>query len=222
MVLKTLQIAILGGNDDAVLVGLRNFPAHKLVLVSPPDYIDNANRIAEGLRDTLKLPVEIIRTNDSTIPSMLELVGQIYNKDAENFEDFLLNVGAANKHMTCGGVTAAFVHGIKAFDVMGDRPEVLPVMKLSYTQVVSDAKLQILRGLESVGGEIESLEKLSGVTRYGKPLLSYHIRGSEDSRGLVALGLVEVERVKRGRIKVKLTVLGRMLLLTAPRPATAA
>ena len=50
---------------------------------------------------------------------------------------------------------------------------------------------------------------------YGKPLLSHHIRGAEDSRGLAELGLVETERVKRGRIRVKLTMLGKILLRSA-------
>jgi hypothetical protein len=46
--------------------------------------------------------------------------------------------------------------------------------------------------------------------------LSYHIRGSKQGRGLEDLGLVEVERGKRGRLRVKLTALGRMLLMTSP------
>lgn len=217
MPLRTVQVAIVGGSDESVLVGLRNFPAHKLVLVTPKEYADSANRLAGGLRDTLKLPVDVIEVREASIPATLETVGEIVRRETGNFEDFLLNVGSAGKHMTCAGVTAAFVHGIKAFDVMGDKPETLPIMKLSYTQVVSDAKLRILQAIDNVGGEVESLEKLSGASGYGKPLLSYHIRGSEDSRGLVELGLVEVERVKRGRIKVTLTTLGRTLLSTGPQ-----
>jgi hypothetical protein len=219
--LKTFQIALLGGNNDSVLVGLRNFPAQKLLLLTPKEQANNANRLANNLRDTLKLPVDIMELGDTSIPAILELVGEIFRKESENFEDFLLNVGSASKSLTCAGVTAAFVHGIKAFDVMGDRPEVLPIMKLSYTQVVSDAKIQILRAVEKAGGEVESLEKLSELSHYGKPLLSYHIRGSEDSRGLVELGLVEAERVKRGRIKVQLTTLGRTLLSTTRHPQKA-
>ncbi len=212
MPLRTVQIAIVGGSDEAVLVGLRNFPAHKLVLIGPKDYAEKANRIADNLRDTLKLPVEVVELRIADIPTMLETVGEVFRKESASFEDFLLNVGSAGKHMTCAGVTAAFVHGIKAFDVMGDKLEVLPIMKLSYAQVVSDAKMKILRAIDKVGGEVESLEKLSEASGYGKPLLSYHIRGSEDSRGLEDLGLVEVQRGKRGRIRAKLTTLGRVLL----------
>ena len=215
MPLKTLQIAILGGNEDAVLVGLRNFPAHKLTLISPQDYMNQANQLSGKLTDTLKLVVDIVQVKDATIPTMLEAVGQVVRKESENFEDFLINVGSAGKHLTCAGVTAAFVHGIKAFDVMGEQPAVLPIMKFSYTQAVSEPKMEILRAIERSGGDVESLEKLSALADYGKPLLSYHIRGSEEGQGLETLGLVEVERGKRGRLRVKLTALGRTLLSTS-------
>jgi DNA-binding transcriptional ArsR family regulator len=216
MPLKTLQIAILGGSDDAVLVGLRNFPAHKLVLITPNDYKTRADELSGRLTSTLKLAVEVIEVKDPNIPTMLETVGQLVRKESENFQDFLINVGSADKHFTCAGVTAAFVRGIKAFDVMGDQPAILPVMKFSYTEAVTEPKMEILRAIEKVGGDVESLEKLSGLSDYGKPLLSYHIRGSEEGQGLEELGLVEVERGKRGRLRVKLTALGRTLLSTAP------
>lgn len=215
MPLKTLQIAILGGNDDAVLVGLRNFPAHKLTLLSLSDYMIQANQLSGKLTDTLKLAVDVVQVKDATIPTMLEAVGQIVRKESETFEDFLINVGSAGKHLTCAGVTAAFVHGIKAFDVMDEQPAVLPIMKFSYTQAVSEPKMEILRAIERAGGDVESLEKLSALANYGKPLLSYHIRGSEEGQGLETLGLVEVERGKRGRLRVKLTALGRTLLSTS-------
>jgi DNA-binding MarR family transcriptional regulator len=212
MPLKTLQIAVLGGSDEAVLVGLRNFPAHKLILIASLDYITQAEAISGQLKGTLKLPVEVIQLKDAAIPVMLNAVGQIVSRESMNYEDFIINVGSADKHLTSAGVAAAFVHGIKAFDVKGDQPAPLPVMSFSYTQVVSGPKLKILRAIEQSGGDIESLEKLSAVSNYGKPLLSYHIRGSADGQGLEKLGLVQVERGKRGRLRVRLTPLGQTLL----------
>jgi hypothetical protein len=76
--------------------------------------------------------------------------------------------------------------------------------------------MRILRAIEKSGGDVESLEKLSQLSNFGKPLLSYHINGSEEGQGLERLGLVEVERGKRGRLRVKLTSLGRSLLSAAP------
>jgi DNA-binding transcriptional ArsR family regulator len=216
MPLRTLQIAILGGSDEAVFVGLRNFPAHKLILIVSAGNKDQADQLAGKLMDTLKLAVDIVQVKDESVQAMLDAVGAIVGRETDAFQDFLINVGSAGKHLTCAGVTAAFVHGIRAFDVMGERLEILPVMKFSYTQAVTEPKLAILRAIERSGGDVESLEKLSAIAKYGKPLLSYHIRGSPDSKGLEELGLVEVERGKRGRLRVKLTGLGRTLLSTAP------
>jgi hypothetical protein len=214
MPLKTLQMAILGGNEEAVFVGLRNFPAHKLVLIATTDAKDQADQLAGKLTDTLRLAVDTVLIQDCSIQTMLDTVGQLVKKETENFQDFFINVGSASMHLTCAGVTAAFIHGVKAFDVVGDRPDVLPVMKYGYAQTVTEPKLEILRAIERSGGDVESLEKLSGITNYGKPLLSYHIRGSPDSKGLESLGLLEIERGKRGRLRVRLTPLGRTLLST--------
>jgi hypothetical protein len=215
MPLRTLQLAVLGGSEDAVLVGLRNFPAHRLTLICSTDFLNQADQLSGKLKEALKLDVDVVQVKDNTMLAMLDVVGQIVRKESGNFQDFLINVGSASKHLTSAGVAAAFVHGIRAFDVIGDQPAVLPVMKFSYTQVVTEPKMRILRAIEATGGDVESLEKLSEISNFGKPLLSYHIRGSEDGDGLESLGLVEVERGKRGRLRVKLTPLGRTLLASS-------
>jgi DNA-binding MarR family transcriptional regulator len=216
MPLKTLQIALLGGNDGAIFVGLRNFPAHKLVLVTPPEAVGASEAISAKLADVLKLAVGIVGVKDTSVQTILDTVGQLVRKDPDGFEDFLINVGSAGRTLACAGVTAAFVYGIKVFDVAGEQPEMFPVMRFSYAEAVTAPKLAILRAIERSGGHVESLEALSGIMNYGKPLLSYHIRGSRESRGLESLGLVEVERGRRGRLQVRLTTLGRTLLSTAP------
>ena len=212
MLLRTLQVAVLGGSEDAVLVGLRNFPAHKVILFASRESMSQAESLVGKLTTMLRLPVEVMTLKDSSISTMLEEVSQVMRKESGAFQDFIINVGSADKHLTCAGVTAAFVHGIRTFDVLGDQPIMLPVMNFSYAQVVTEPKMEILRTIERSGGDVESLEKLSVLSNFGKPLLSYHIRGSEEGRGLEGLGLVEVERGKRGRLRVKITALGRTLL----------
>jgi DNA-binding MarR family transcriptional regulator len=212
---RTLQIAVFGGNEDAVLAGLRNYPAHKLILVSPVDFVTQAGQLSAKLSSTLRLDVGIVQVNDTSVSTVLEAIGEIAKRESDNFQEFLINVGSATKHLTSAGVTAAFVHGIKAFEVVGDQVSALPVMKFSYSQVISRPKIEILRAIERSGGDVESLEQLSAISNLGKPLLSYHIRGSENGYGLEKLGLVEIERGKRGRLKVRLTALGRTLLTTS-------
>ncbi|HEX7207169.1 MAG TPA: hypothetical protein VF233_03250, partial [Nitrososphaeraceae archaeon] len=88
----------------------------------------------------------------------------------------------------------------------------MPVLKLSYNEIISEAKIKILKAIDSVGGIIESLDHLEQISGYGKPLLSYHVQGAKDSKGLADLGLVEVEKGERGKISAKLTTLGKLLV----------
>jgi hypothetical protein len=53
------------------------------------------------------------------------------------------------------------------------------------------------------------LQEISG---YGKPLLSYHVQGGKDSKGLADLGLIEVEKGERSKISATLTTLGKLLV----------
>jgi hypothetical protein len=212
---RTLQIAILGGSEDAVIVGLRNFPIHKLTLLTPNEAFEGAEKLAAKLRDALRLSVEVVRLSDTTIPSMLETVGRLVKDGAEQFQDYVINVGSASRALMPAAVTAAFVNGIDAFDVSGEQPVMLPVLKLSYADIVSGAKLEIIRAIERNGGQVNSLEELATLSKFGKPLLSYHIRGTKETRGLLGLGLVEIDRRKQGRLQVKLTGLGRIVISTA-------
>ena len=79
-------------------------------------------------------------------------------------------------------------------------PLLMPVLKLSYSEIISDAKIKILKAIDSIGSTIDSLDQLEQVSGYGKPLLSYHVQGAKDSKGLANLGLVEVEKGDRGKI----------------------
>ena len=78
--------------------------------------------------------------------------------------------------------------------------------------------------VEELGGEVLAvevsaiksigLEKLEEASGYGKPLLSYHIMGGKEAKGLAELGLLEVEKGDRGRLLTKLTTLGKLLVLS--------
>jgi DNA-binding transcriptional ArsR family regulator len=90
----------------------------------------------------------------------------------------------------------------------------MPVLKLSYSEIISEPKMNILKAMERVGGAVDSLEKLEEASGYGKPLLSYHVMGGKEARGLAELGLVEVEKGDRGRLLTTLTTLGKLLVVS--------
>lgn len=212
---RVLQIATFADDPEALQVGIRNFPVHKLDVICYERDRARAESHAPSIRSVLGIPVSIHTVKEQDLLAVIETIGKILHAEQGNFDEVLLNVGGGDKHLTCSATSAAFVHGLKAFHVIGDTPLLLPIVKMSYTQLVSPPKMEILKAIQKASGKVESLEQLSQLSNYGKPLLSYHIQGAEDARGLAELGLVEVERGKRGRSVVRLTPVGRMLLLTS-------
>jgi len=212
---KTLQIATIGEDSSGVLSGVRNAPANKLVLICYEREKEAARRLSISISDTLKTEVEVYDTirPEQCYKDIMQVFSQIVEKNKPNFDDFILNVSSGDKMICIAAAVTSFILGFKAFFCKGDECVMLPPMKLSYTEMVSEVKLNIIRALDKAGGEVDSLDELSKLTNYGKPLLSYHIHGSEDARGLIDLGLAEATRHSRGKTKVTITTLGKMLLV---------
>ena len=216
MVQQTLQIATFGQDREGILAGLRNFPIHKLILLHYTGDKTDAEEFSRNLRTTLGIPVSLrMILQPDIIRSAMEIVSDIIRTEKDNFEQILINVSAGDKMIGCAALSCAFVNGIKAFGTdMAGKPMLLPILKLSYNEIISDAKIKILEAIDRTGGVIESLEELTKITGFGKPLLSYHIHGTNESKGLVDLGLVDSERLERGRSKITLNTLGKMLVST--------
>jgi hypothetical protein len=210
---RTLQLATVAEDTDLVSVGLRNFPVHKLVLICEAQHRRHVDEFATSLRSLLHIPVQIREVGKPLLENVLEGFAEILRENQRDFEDVVVNVAGGDRILGCAAISAAFANGLKAFGVDGDMPMMLPILKMSYQEMVSKPKLDILRAIKRAGGEVESLKQLSELAGYGKPLLSYHVQGAEDSRGLVDLGLVDVDRVRRGRTIIRLTALGKLLLL---------
>lgn len=214
VVQQTLQIATFGSDREGIVAGIRNFPIHKLILLHYAEDKKEVEEFSHNIRSTLGLPVSLrLISQPDVIRSAMEHISEIIKTESGKFEQLLINVSAGDKMIGCAALSCAFVNGIKAFGTDPEgKPMLLPILKLSYNEIISDAKIKILIALDKAGGTIESLEELTKITDFGKPLLSYHIHGTNDSKGLVQLGLVEAERLERGRSKITLNTLGKMLI----------
>lgn len=212
---KTVQIATVGEDTSGVLAGVRNAPSNKLVLICYQHDKEIAKRLATSITETLKTDVDLydnVRVEQS-YKDIMRVFSEIIEKNRDQYDEYLLNVSSGDKMICIAAAVTSFILGFKAFFCKGDECVMLPPMKLSYTELVSEVKLSILKALDKAGGEVDSLDQLSKLTNYGKPLLSYHIHGSEDARGLIDLGLADAIRHSRGKTKVRLTTLGKMLLV---------
>ncbi|TLX68947.1 MAG: hypothetical protein E6L03_01910 [Thaumarchaeota archaeon] len=214
--MKTLQIATFGSDgQDGIALGIRSFSVHKLALICFNSDKNRAEDFAKKIKSVLGVPITItIVTKENVVRDTMESVNEILNLHAKEFEQVLLNVSSGDKLIGCAALSAAFINGIQAFgmDDTHTVPLLMPVLKLSYNEIISEAKIKILKSINTAGGVIQSLEQLEQISGYGKPLLSYHVQGAKDSKGLADLGLVEVEKGDRGKISARLTTLGMLLV----------
>src|SRR5437660_8468320 len=221
--MNTIQIATFGSEgQDAIAAGIRNFPVHKLALICYESDKDKADDFSRKIRSVLGLAVSIhLVSKRNSIRDTLERVSEILSIDGKKFHQVLMNVSCGDKLIGCAALSAAFINGIKAFgmDETGS-PLLMPILKLSYTEIISESKIKILKAIdEAAGGFVESLEQLEAISCYGKPLLSYHIQGARESKGLADLGLLEIEKGERGKISARLTTLGKLLVVVTPPPS---
>jgi hypothetical protein len=174
-----------------------------------------AEEFERKIKNVLGLPITInLVTKENVIRDTMERVNEILNIEGRNFQQVLMNVSSGDKLIGCAALSAAFINGIKAFGMDSTKsvPLLMPVLKLSYNEIISTAKIKILKTIDGMGGTINSLEELEQASGLGKPLLSYHVQGGKDSKGLANLGLVEVERGDRGKMIINLTTLGKLLV----------
>jgi hypothetical protein len=174
-----------------------------------------AEEFARKIKNVLGLLITIhLVTKENVIRDTMERVNEILNIEGRNFQQVLMNVSSGDKLIGCAALSAAFINGIKAFGMDSTKsvPLLMPVLKLSYNEIISTAKIRILKTIDGMGGTINSLEELEQASGLGKPLLSYHVQGGKDSKGLANLGLVEVERGDRGKMIINLTTLGKLLV----------
>jgi hypothetical protein len=214
--LATLQIATFGSEgQEGIALGIRSFPVQKLAIICFDTDKNKAEEFARKIKNVLGLLITInLVTKENVVRDTMERVNEILNLEGKNFQQVLMNVSSGDKLIGCAALSAAFINGIKAFGMDSTKsvPLLMPVLKLSYNEIISAAKIKILKTIDGMGGTINSLEELEQASGLGKPLLSYHVQGGKDSKGLASLGLIEVERGDRGKMIINLTTLGKLLV----------
>lgn len=209
--MRVLHIATVGEDITPVLVGLRDLPVSKLILL----YTEDAKPLVDDLRERLSgvlVPVEARLVEGDLITQVMKMAGDILQKEGHKYDEVFFNVSSGSKMLSCAGLSSAFVHGIKAIGATKDGLFHFPVLKFSYSEIVSEPKIAILRALRDAGGSVASLADLEAKVDVDKSLLSYHIRGGKESKGLEELGLVSVDRGEYGKLSIHLSDLGRLVL----------
>jgi hypothetical protein len=210
--MRVLHIATVGEDIIPILVGIRELPVTKLILLYTEDAQSQVRDLERKLADVM-VPVEAHLVQGDPIVGVMEIVAAILKEEILKYDEIFLNVSSGSKMLSCAGLSAAFVNGIKAIGATEKGIFHLPVLKFSYAELISEPKLQILRALQALHGNADSLVDLEAKAHVEKSLLSYHIRGGRESKGLEELGLVKVDRREYGKLSIHLTELGRLVLV---------
>lgn len=201
-----IVIAPVGDNLKALFIGMREFPTEKVILITPKDKLKDANELAKKLKDFM-IETQIVEIKGALMEDMFKQFGIVCsNYDPDRI---VVNVATGDRMSTCAALSAAFANGLKAIGVMNNKCILLPIMKLSYYNELSENKLKILSELPRE--DYISLRNLSKNVNMSVSLLSYHINGNFKYKGLKQFRLVETKETGKN-LYIKLSEMGNLLL----------
>ncbi|MGI0080559.1 MAG: DUF6293 family protein [Nitrososphaerales archaeon] len=204
MASHVIQVAPVGDNLDALFVGIREFPTRKIVLLSPSEKMPEARKLEERLLP-FRVPVTIIELKGDLLENMFEVLASI-KKNEPNEDSIVMNVATGDRLSSCAALSASYVNGVTAFSVMDDKVLLLPMLRFSFSKIVSAKKQEILGALADAP---LSFDELSKKIKSSAPLLSYHLNGDRETSGLIELGLVQYQGDEKSK-KVSLSEMGRL------------
>jgi len=214
--MKYLQIATFGDGIKGIIMGIKNFPIHMLILLCYPSDKSKAIKCSREFATLIGINSKVILVDkQNVVKDTVDRVNEILLKKSLEYHHILMNVSCGDKLINCAALYAAYLNGIKTFTANNDQSEPvhLPVLRYNYGELLSDIKMNILKVIDSKGGLVNSMEELEQILGYGKPHLSYHIQGGgKESKGLVKLGLVEIFKDGHGKTIISITKLGKLII----------
>ncbi|MBT3407450.1 hypothetical protein HOK68_05365 [Candidatus Woesearchaeota archaeon] len=199
-------IAPVGDNLKALFFGLKEFPTERVFLITPKSRNKDAHSLKKKL-EYLTIETKIISISENIMEETFKVFAKICSTyDSDNI---LVNVASGDKYSTCAALSASYANGLKAFGIMNNKVMLMPIMKLSYYNELSENKLKLLKYLENE--DYVSLQQLSKLSKLSISLLSYHINGNYKYKGLIDFRLVETKEESKN-LYVKLSDMGRLLL----------
>ncbi|MAF50640.1 MAG: hypothetical protein CMH64_00980 [Nanoarchaeota archaeon] len=199
-------IAPVGDNLQALFIGMKEFPTEKVFLITPISKLKEASDLSKKLEE-FTIETEIIETKGNVLEEMFKAFGRLTS--LYDGDELIVNVATGDKLSTCAALSASYANGLKAFGIMENKPMLLPIMKLSYYNELSENKLKILKHMNQ--NTCLPLKQLSDNLNMSISLLSYHINGNHKHKGLKEFRLVEVEEEDKNMC-VKLSDMGNLLL----------
>lgn len=222
MASKIFQIATFGTfRADNILTGLKIYPSQKLVLVCYDDDNIKAKRFVKVIGSIdKKIEVNVcLISRQNIMEDVFRHFGRVVISGSETnkFHRILVNVSSGDKPLSYAVLYAAYIKGVEAFMINSNFSNiaVIPIPKSYYNKIITKTNFRVLNSIARAGGEVYGLDQLQRLSGLTKPLLSYHINGRDNTKGLIDLGLVCVKYKKSetGTIAVvKLTAIGKLFI----------
>jgi len=206
---KYILVATVGEDNEGIYHAVKEFPVKKYYIISNDKNHASALDIKKELV-RFNIDVPVVAVNEPLLPEMIKAFSKI--KQTEDPTSILANLSCGTKVATCAALTASFINGLKAFYIVDGRVMFFPIMKLSYYNLLSERKRKILAFLREVPDCCSSMDDLSKKMNMSLPLISYHINGTPEARGLVEEGLIELTSGQHGRNQIRLTEMGKLII----------
>jgi len=153
--MKTLQIATFGDDDqDGIALGIQNFPIHQLILLCYSGDESEAIKYSKKIETIIGIDSEIILVEkENVVKDIIEIVSEVLSRKNMEYHHILMNVSSGDKLLNCAALSSAFINGIKAFTMDHGHTVLLlwPVLNFSYSEIISDTKINILKRISRLG-----------------------------------------------------------------------
>jgi hypothetical protein len=192
---------------EVLFATLKEFPTKKMILLSSLQGIVKAEEYKAEL-GKLGIDSTVVKVDGENLWEAYFMSAVDVCQDLPK-EDIVFNISTSNRIAQCSITNAAHVNGLRAVAIINGQMMMLPILKISFSNVLSEKKMKILKALD--GSCIESLEDISKKTSMSLQLVSYHINGTPKSIGLSGLELIETKN-KKGKVKVCLSTMGKLFM----------
>jgi DNA-binding transcriptional ArsR family regulator len=228
---KVVHILPVGMNKELIIESIKRggYPIQKVYLVLPSDGSfsggEDILKNAEEIEKTLSVLVEVEKIYVDVLDvygSALEILKAI-KKEYNEGNEVLINATDSARTLTISCYVAAQISGSRLYIALpryveGKEAGVERIVEIPIPPLkkITDDKVEIIKVIESQGGEVESINKLielieGKITDQKKYMaqrarMSYHLKGLEED------GIVEMKREGKN-VRIRLTELGRAYAL---------
>jgi len=190
---------------------IKDYKVNNIHLISTPNCYNHCNELKVEI-EKFKYNIVTHKISNNIWKESIQLIKEITNQIQDKEKILLLISPQSNRFCNIclvdyASLIGALNNGIKVLALFDEKIIMFPYMKMQSEDLISDKKLKILEVLKE---QPLTPEQISGKIGVSLPLISYHLNGNINSKGLKTMGFVELENKKQNTIK--LTTFGELIV----------